>query len=102
MLIEPNLARRHALVSSRTAGGSFDHLVSTRQQSGRDAQVERFGDPEIYHQLQFGWLLHRQFPGLGATEDLVDETSGTEVEVRIAHPVSQQPAGLDELPRRIN
>ena len=98
MVIEPNLARWHALVSCRTAAGSFDHLVGPRKQGRGDVQAERFRRFEVYDEFKFGRLLDRQIPGLGAAENLVNERRRAEIEVRLAHPVSHQSAGVDELP----
>jgi hypothetical protein len=49
----------------------FDHLVRGRKQSRRNLNAKLFCGPEINEQVKFGWLLEREFGGVGAVENLL-------------------------------
>jgi hypothetical protein len=49
----------------------FDHLVRGRKQSRRNLNTKLFCGPEINEQVKFGWLLEREFGGVGAVENLL-------------------------------
>lgn len=55
---------------------SFDHLVGTRKQGGRDFQVQCFGSFEVDHQLEQGWLHDREIGRLRALENAAPVNAG--------------------------
>src|SRR5258708_35488347 len=73
MVIPPNLARSQGLVSCRSAGGLFDHLVGKREQGWRNFETDAPGGLQIEHERVTGRLLERQIGRLGALEDAVDQ-----------------------------
>lgn len=52
---------------------SLDHLVCAREQRLRHGYAERLRRLCVDHQLEPGWLLHRNVGRLGTLDDLVDE-----------------------------
>ena len=55
---------------------SFDHLVGTGEERGRDRKAEFAGSFEIDHKLKFRGLLDRQIGGFCALQNFVDKTCG--------------------------
>src|SRR5262245_48342092 len=53
-------------------GNSFDYLVGGREQRRRHFKAERPCGLEVDCQLEFGWLLNRQFSRFGAFQDAID------------------------------
>src|SRR6478752_6758784 len=51
---------------------SFDHLVGTGEERGRDFDAERLGGFQIDDELKFGRGLHRQVAWFFALEDAID------------------------------
>ena len=49
----------------------FDHVVSGSEQSLGDVQSERLSGFEIYHKLEFDWLLNRKFAWLFASQNTI-------------------------------
>jgi hypothetical protein len=49
----------------------FDHVVSGSEQSLGDVQSERLSGFEIYHKLEFGWLLNRKIAWLFASQNTI-------------------------------
>ncbi len=44
----------------------FDHFVSAGEQRRRDRHTERLCGFQVDHQIEFGWLLHRQIARIPA------------------------------------
>src|SRR5215475_5239432 len=74
----------------------LNDLISASEHDGRYIEADCLVSLSIDHQLELGWLFHRQIAGFGALEDLVHHASRTTVEIGIAHPVAHQAPGLDE------
>ena len=49
----------------------FDHVVSGTEQSLGYVQSERLSGFEIYHKLEFDWLLNRKFAWLFASQNTI-------------------------------
>src|SRR4249919_4115318 len=60
----------------RWDAASFDHLVGNLQQVATNCQAKRISRLQIYHQLEFSWLLYRQFGRLCPFEDFVQINGG--------------------------
>jgi hypothetical protein len=61
----------------------LDHLVSERQQRGRQFEAERFGGCAVDHQLVLGRLLERQIAGFLAPQDAIDVAGAPRVATRL-------------------
>jgi hypothetical protein len=61
--------------ASKTTGTihSLNDLVRAQQQRLRDVDAQGLRGLQVDHQLELGWLLHRNIGGLRALENLVDE-----------------------------
>src|SRR5215204_3356174 len=51
---------------------SFDHLIRSREERGRDREAEGLCRPEVYNQLNLGCLLYRQVSRLAALQNLAN------------------------------
>src|SRR5262249_18330955 len=71
---------------------SFDHLVGTGGERRRNVEGERFGGLGVYHQLEFGWRLHRQVSRLLAFENASDIGGGTPKEIGSVNPKRHEAA----------
>src|SRR5258708_384345 len=60
-------------VQQETPAGSFDHLVSGGQQRRRNFQAKRFRGLEVDCEVEFGRLLEREFGGIGAVENFLQQ-----------------------------
>ena len=74
-----------------------DHLIRPEEEHRGEREAKGLGGLEVDHQLKFGGLLDRQIPRLRPSKDLVHEARRAVVQVRIAHSVGDQSAGVDEL-----
>ena len=54
----------------------FDHLVGAREQCWWHRETECFGGFEIYHELVFGWRLHRQVSRFFSLKYAIDVFAG--------------------------
>src|SRR5258705_11205748 len=54
---------------SASNGSSLNHFVCADEYRFRDRDSERLGDLQVDHELELGWLLHRQVPRVRALED---------------------------------
>src|SRR5829696_6503469 len=81
---------------------SFDNLVGTGEEGGREAQSEHVRRLEIEHELHFGRLLDRQLGRFRSLKDPVDKARRARVEVGVAHAVGQQAAVVREFARWID
>src|SRR6516225_8943927 len=73
MVIPHLLARRHELVSCRSAARLLDDLVRQGQQGRRNLQAHGVGGFQVEDQRIAGRLLERQFGRARALEDAVDQ-----------------------------
>src|SRR5215204_1309431 len=51
---------------------SFDHLIRSREERGRDREAEGLCGPEVYNQLNLGCLLYRQVSRFAALQNLAN------------------------------
>src|SRR5262245_37469889 len=93
------MLRQPTLLGGRS---SLKDLVRTQQQRLWNRQAQRFRRLEVDHKLELGRLLDSKLGGLRTLEDLVDESGGTMIQVRIARPVGDQPSVLGILPGAVN
>src|SRR5215475_1845171 len=56
----------------RTSHGLFDHFVGGVEEPFRNRQGECLSGLEIDHELELGWLLHRQIGRLFTFKDAID------------------------------
>jgi len=70
--------RRHVskVPLSEVKWTSFDHLVGAGKQRGWDCETERFGGPQIDHEIKFGRLLNWDVGRLCTAQNLVDIVGG--------------------------
>src|SRR5215813_6244601 len=71
-----------------------DHPVGTDADRLRDRDFKRLGGLEIDHQLDRARLLERQCRRFGALENPGDHVRSAAVQIREAHAIAQQSAGL--------
>src|SRR6267142_5037239 len=81
----------------RHRGASFDHLVGTGQQHGRDGEAKRFCRLEVDDQLEGRRLLDRQFARMGAAQDTIDITCRASISLEQRGAIGEQAAGGSEL-----
>src|SRR5215469_15930940 len=88
-------SRRRATPSA--CDGSFYNFVGAGEDRWRDSQLERLGRVEIYDQLEYGRLLHRQIGGLRTIEDTSSVCAGLAIGSRAARSIADQAARDCEL-----
>src|SRR6266849_2717513 len=76
----------------------LDHLVRKDEQVWRQRQAEGLGRLEVDDELKLRGLLHRQLPGLGALQDLVDVRGDALIDVCKHRAVRQQPPCTRHVP----
>src|SRR5262245_13363704 len=64
--------RMSALGQKRTSTALFDHFVGSVEEPFRNRQGECLSGLEIDHELELGWLLHRQIGRLFTFKDAID------------------------------
>src|SRR5262249_10500765 len=72
----------------------LDHLVGDGEHAWRNCEVERFGGPEVNHELELGGLYHRQIGGLRALKNSADIDAGLAIALHGARAIAQQATGL--------
>jgi len=75
-------------------GGSFDHLVGTHEQRGRNHHAERFRGLEIDRQFDLSGLLHRQVTGFLAAKNSARIDAGLTKSIGSVRPIGHQGAGF--------
>ena len=86
----------------RTFGASFDHFVSSHEQSLRHRDAKGLGGLEVDDQLEFGWLHDRQVGRLFAFEYFGDIDACLAVAVRKARSIADETTGNNVVPLRID
>jgi len=76
---------------------SFDHLVGAQQERWLNRHSECARRPQVYCQLEFGWLLDRQISRLCAAQNLVDEADDMPITEQIARSIGDRSANLGGL-----
>src|SRR5215217_8735796 len=71
---------------------SFDHLVGALLKMQRHFESERFGGPEVEHQLELRRLYDRQVARFGALENSASVDTCLAIRIRQAGPVADQAA----------
>src|SRR5262245_19016898 len=87
-------------LSSRPS--SFDHLVGTLEQRGRNFEAKCILGLEIDHKLELGRLLDRQVTGPFTLEDAIDIGCCLPVCLEQLNPIRHQTAAGDEVAGRID
>lgn len=80
----------------------MDHPVRARQHIRWDRKSDLLGRLEIDYQLEFGRLLDWKIRRFDASEDLIDEVSGTPIQIGEIRSVGHESADLDKLLFLIN
>ena len=83
---------------TRSINSSFDHLVGTDEERLRDCESERFGGPEVNHQLELGRLFDRKVGGFRAPEDAIHIIGTAAEQTLIIRSIGQKPTHIDEFP----
>src|SRR6266403_902541 len=76
----------------------FDHLVGAYEQRGGQFQAKRRGRLQVYDELKFRWLRHRQVRGLFPLENPADVNAGLAKTIGKPGSVAHQAAAGDEIP----
>src|SRR5438128_2574601 len=77
---------------------SLDDLIRPQQQRLRNREAEGFGGLQINDELEFRWLLDRDFVRLRPAQNLVDKVSGAAPQVRKGGPIGRQASLFGVLP----
>jgi len=72
----------------------LDHLVSDGEHVRRNPESERRRRLEIEHELELGWLKHREVARLGAIEDAARIDAGLVIAIRKVSTVAHEAASL--------
>jgi hypothetical protein len=80
----------------------FDHLVDTHQQRQWQHYAERLRGLEIDHQLELGWVLHRQLGRLAALENAINIEPRSPPQVGGIVPIGKQTSDLGEVTIRVD
>ncbi len=86
------------LVPDSEVPTSFNHLVGAGEQRGGQFQAKRRGRLQVYDELKFRWLRHRQVRGLFPLENPADVNAGLAKTIGKAGSVTHQAAAGDEIP----
>src|SRR6266478_8079748 len=81
---------------------SFDHLVGTSEQRGRQVKAECLCGLEVDDQLEFGRLFDWDVAGIRAAQNLVDIVGGALEQVREARSIGHQASPFDLFPVAVN
>jgi hypothetical protein len=84
----------------RSASSSFDHRVGAGEQRRRHFEAEGLGGPEIYNQLELGWLHNRQVTWFLALENSPHIDARLLRRPQLTRSVAGQTAGFGKLARR--
>src|SRR5262245_26479377 len=84
---------------STRSNPSLDHLVRDLLEVQRDIETERLRGLEVDEKLELGRLLHRQFAGLGALQNLVGIHRGSAAHLDLIGGVGNQRAVFKSLAR---
>jgi hypothetical protein len=84
------------------AGLSFDHLVGTGKQGGRNGKVKRLGGAQINDELELGWLLNWKIRRLGAPQDLIYVGRSAAGQIENARTIRDEASSLNEIPNAID
>src|SRR6516162_4883341 len=82
--------------------GSLDHLVGEGEQLVWNLEAERLGGLEIDHQLELGWLHHRQVGGFLAFENAPHIDPSLAIAVRVIGSVADEATRGHEFPLKIH
>src|SRR5262249_31378355 len=80
----------------------FDNFVGNQKKVAANGQTKRLGRLQVYHQLEFGWLLHGQFGRLCPLENLVQINGGRAGQIGQVYAVGDEAPDFHTLPRRIH
>src|SRR5262249_61542182 len=85
-----------------TGDRSLDQLVREHQEQDRDRHAEGLGGFEIDDELEFGWLLHRQFSRLRPTQNPINILSRAPELVGKAWPIGNETVPFDVITRAVH